>query len=141
MQASACWPGSWSHLLVNTKFGHKVAHKCTWYQTTSGQKSLINFVVASLNLWLYVRDTRVKSGAQLLTEHHLVVSWIRWWGRLPEKPGKPKQIVRVNWECLTEDPVWNTFNSPFGEAFPNSRHDHQMDPVQSLHCGSGCCEL
>jgi len=38
------------------------------------------------------------------TDHHLVVSWIRWRGKLPDRPGKPKCVVRVNWEWLG---TWN----------------------------------
>ena len=43
----------------------------------------------------YVLDTRVKRGAELSTDHHLVVSWLRWWGRMQIRPGRPKPIVRV----------------------------------------------
>jgi len=46
----------------------------------------------------------VKRGAELSTDDHLVLSWI-------ERPGKPKRVVRVNWECLVEDPVREVLNS------------------------------
>ena len=36
---------------------------------------------------------------------HLVVSWIRWQGRKPDRPSRPKQVVRVCWEHLVENPV------------------------------------
>ncbi|KAI3364202.1 hypothetical protein L3Q82_010810 [Scortum barcoo] len=39
---------------------------------------MIDFVVVSSDLRPYVLDTRVKRGAELSTDHHLVVSWIRW---------------------------------------------------------------
>ena len=38
---------------------------------------MIDSVVVSSDLQLYVLDTRVKRGAELSTDHHLVVSWIR----------------------------------------------------------------
>jgi len=53
----------------------------------------------------------VKRGAELSTDHHLVVSWTRWWGSRLERPGKPKRVVKVNWERLEEDPVREVFNS------------------------------
>jgi len=53
----------------------------------------------------------VKRGAELSTDHHLVVNWIRWKGSRLERPGKPKYGVQVNWERLVEDPVWEVFNS------------------------------
>ena len=54
-------------------------------------------VVVLSDLWLYVLDTQVKRGVELSTDHHLFVSWIRWWGRLLDRPCKAKQVVRVNW--------------------------------------------
>jgi len=97
--------------ITNTMFEHMVAHKCTWYQNTLGRRSMIDFVIISSDLRPYVLVTRVKRGAELSTDHHLVVSWIRWRESRPERPGKPKRVVRVNWECLVEDPVWEVFNS------------------------------
>ena len=49
--------------ITNTMFKHSVAHRCTWYQTTLGQISMIDFVVVSSDLWLYVLDTWVKRRA------------------------------------------------------------------------------
>jgi len=31
------------------------------------------------------------------TDHDLLLSWIRWRGRLPDRPGKSKRVLRVNW--------------------------------------------
>ena len=45
-------------------------------------------------------DTWVKKGAELSTDHHLVVSWIR----------QAKRIEKVGWKCLAEDPVKSVFN-------------------------------
>ncbi|KAI3367240.1 hypothetical protein L3Q82_008292 [Scortum barcoo] len=59
---------------------HKGVHQCTWHQDTLGRRSMIDFVVVSSDLRPYVLDTRVKRGAELSTDHHLVVSWIRWHG-------------------------------------------------------------
>ena len=39
------------------------------------QRSMIDFVILSSDLRSYVFDTRVKRGAELSTDHHLVVSW------------------------------------------------------------------
>ena len=102
--------------ITNTMFEHRVAHKCTWYQTTLGQRSII-FVVVSSDLRLYVLDNQVKRGAELSTDHHLVVSWIRWQGRLPDRPGKPKRVVRVNWERLVDAPARKVFNSHLQNNF------------------------
>ena len=39
-------------------------------------------------------DTLVKRGVELSTDHHMVVSWIRWQGRNIVRSGRPKRIGR-----------------------------------------------
>ena len=78
---------------------------------------MIDFVVVSFDLRPYVLDTRVKRGAELSTDHHLVVSWIRWQGKPPHRPGRPKRVVRVCWERLVEEPVRLVFNSHLRQSF------------------------
>ena len=98
-------------------FKHKDVHQCTWHQDTLGRRSMIDFVVVSSGLRPYVLDTRVKRGAELSTDHHLVVSRIRWQGRKLDRPGRPKRIVRVCWERLVEPSVREVFNSHLQESF------------------------
>ncbi|XP_051939041.1 uncharacterized protein LOC127612098 [Hippocampus zosterae] len=78
---------------------------------------MIDFVVVSSDLRPHVLDTRVKRGAELSTDHHLVVSRLRWWGKMPVRPGRPKRIVRVCWERLPESPVRRSFNSHLRQSF------------------------
>ena len=103
--------------ITNTMFRHKGVHMCTWHQDTLGRSSMIDFVVVSSDLRPHVLDTRVKRGAELSTDHHLVVSCLRWWGRMPVRPGRPKRIVRVCWERLAESPVRRSFNSHLRSNF------------------------
>lgn len=39
------------------------------------------------------------------------MSWIGWHERLPDRPGKPPQLVRGNWESVVKSPVCWVFNS------------------------------
>ena len=103
--------------ITNTMFEHKAVHRCTWHQDSRGRRSMIDFIVVSSDLRPYVLDTRVKRGAELSTDHHLVVSWIRWRGKIPRRPGRPKRIVRVCWERLVEEPVRAIFNSHLRQSF------------------------
>ena len=103
--------------ITNTMFKHKGVHMCTWHQDTLGRRSMIDFVVMSSDLRPYVLDTRVKRGAELSTNHHLVVSRIHWQGRKLDRPGRPKRIVRVCWEHLAEPSVREIFNSHLRESF------------------------
>ncbi|XP_049595828.1 leucine-rich repeat-containing protein 57 isoform X1 [Syngnathus scovelli] len=102
---------------MNTMFKHKGVHVCTWHQDTLGRSSMIDFVVVSSDLRPHVLDTRVKRGAELSTDHHLVVGWLRWWGKMPVRPGRPKRSVRVCWERLAESPVRKSFNSHLRQSF------------------------
>ncbi|KAK3553862.1 hypothetical protein QTP70_012698 [Hemibagrus guttatus] len=103
--------------ITNTMFKHKGVHQYTWYQDTLGWRSMIDLVIVSSDLWPYVLDTRVKRGAELSTDHHLVVSWIRLRRRMPDRLGRPKRIVRVCWERLAEPSVRGVFNSHLRESF------------------------
>ncbi|KAK3527728.1 hypothetical protein QTP86_001814, partial [Hemibagrus guttatus] len=76
--------------ITNTMFKHKGAHQYTWYQDTLGRRSMIDLVVMSSDLRPHVLDTRVKRGAELSTNHHLVVSWIRLRRRMPDRLGRQK---------------------------------------------------
>ena len=61
----------------------------------------INFVLSS-DLRPHVLDTWVKRGAELSTDHHLVVNQLRWWRRMPVRPGRPECIVRIWQSPLSE---------------------------------------
>ncbi|KAK3575581.1 hypothetical protein QTP86_030516 [Hemibagrus guttatus] len=53
---------------------------------------MIDLVIMSSDLRPHVLDTRVKRGAELSTNHHLVVSWIRLRRGMPDRLGRPKRI-------------------------------------------------
>ncbi|KAK3511173.1 hypothetical protein QTP70_032217, partial [Hemibagrus guttatus] len=78
---------------------------------------MIDLVVVSSDLRPHVLDTRVKRGAELSTDHHLVVSWIRLRRRMPDRLGRPKRIVGVCWEHLADPSVRGVFNSHLRESF------------------------
>ncbi|TWW66922.1 hypothetical protein D4764_20G0009540 [Takifugu flavidus] len=61
--------------ITNALFRHKGIHMCTWHQDALGRRSIIDFVVVSSDLQPYVLDSRVKRGAELSTDHHLVESF------------------------------------------------------------------
>nr|XP_049618339.1 craniofacial development protein 2-like [Syngnathus scovelli] len=103
--------------IMNTMFKHKGVHVCNWHQDTLGRSSMIDFVVVSSDLRPHVLDSRVKRGAELSTDHHLMVGWLRWWGKMPVRPGRPKYSVRVCWERLAESPVRKSFNSHLRQRF------------------------
>ena len=63
--------------IMNTFFQHRNSHKYTWYRDDVGQRSLIDFCIVSADLLSSVMDVRVKRGAELSTDHHLVICTLR----------------------------------------------------------------
>ena len=63
--------------IMNTFFQDKRIHKYTWYKDSLGQPSPIDFCIASADLFSTVSDVRVKRGAELSTDHHLVVCTLK----------------------------------------------------------------
>ena len=59
--------------IMNTFFQHREVYKHTWYRSSMDQKSLIDFCIVLSDLFSDVLDVRVKRGAELSTDHHLVV--------------------------------------------------------------------
>ncbi|KAK3558298.1 hypothetical protein QTP86_014684 [Hemibagrus guttatus] len=103
--------------ITNNMFKHKGAHQYMWYQDTLGWRSMIDLVVVSSDLQPHVLDTRMKRGAELSTDHHLVVGWTLLRRRMPDRLGRPKCIVRLCWECLADPSVRGVFNSHLWESF------------------------
>jgi len=50
-----------------------------------------------------------------------------FWVRLLDRPVKPKQVLRVNRECLAEAPVYEIFNSHLMVSFSSSRKVVDME--------------
>lgn len=59
----------------------------------------------------------MKKGAELSTNHHLAMSYIRLQGRILDTPGVTKRIARVNWEHLTEAPIHEIYKSNLWQMF------------------------
>ena len=59
------------------------------------ETSLIDFVIVPSSRMSHVLDTRVESGAELSTDHYLVVSQITL-----DEPGKPKQLLLLELSTL-----------------------------------------
>ena len=64
--------------ITNTFFQHINVHKYTWYRPSMAQKSLIDFCIVLSDLFLELLDVRMKRGAELSTDHHLVVCSLRF---------------------------------------------------------------
>ncbi|KAI3369495.1 hypothetical protein L3Q82_007710 [Scortum barcoo] len=106
---------------------------------------MIDFVVVSSDLRPYVLDTRVKRGAELSTDHHLVVSWIRWQRRKLDKTWQTQTYCEgLLGTCLAEPSVREVFNSHLRKSFsqiPREAGDIEsewtMFSASIVHCRRG----
>ena len=83
--------------IMNTFFQHKRIHKYTWYRDSLGQRSLIDFCIVSADLFSTVSDVRVERGAELSTDHHLVVCTLKALKPLKKrKTFRPRELIESN---------------------------------------------
>jgi hypothetical protein len=94
--------------IMNTYFRHRDIHKYTWRREYGGLKSMIDFVIVSSDLRSRVADVRVARGAELSTDHYLVVCRLLM-SHAVGRIQKDRKVWRVRWERLKEARVAETF--------------------------------
>ena len=103
---------------MNTFFQHRDVHKYTWYRPSMNQKSLIDFCIVLFDLFSDVLDVRVKRGAELSTDHHLVVCSLRLSKPWPNKrSNRPSVTYWIKWEALEDKEVRKRFASSTSSNF------------------------
>jgi exonuclease III len=103
--------------IMNTYFEHRDVHKYTWYRETCGQKSLIDFAVVSADLKSRVIDVRVRRGAELSTDHHLVVCRLSTQNLAKNTKSKGRKVYRIKWERLKEEDTAKNFADNVNQQF------------------------
>ena len=84
--------------IMNTFFQNRDVHKYTWYRPSIAQKSFLDFCIVSSGLLSEVLDVRMKRGAELSTDQHLVVCSLRFskpW--LNRKSRSSSVAYRIKW--------------------------------------------
>ena len=104
--------------IMNTFFQHREVHKYTWYRFSMDQKSLIDFCIVSSDLFSNVLDVRVQWGAELSTDHHLIVCSIRLSKLWPNRWSNRSSVTyRIKWEALEDKEVRKQFASSISSMF------------------------
>ena len=104
--------------IMNNFFQHKRIHEYTWYRDSLGQRSLIDFCIVLAYLFSSVSDVRVKRGAELSTDHHLVVCSLK--ALKPARKRKrfrPRKVCRIQWESLADKEVRIAFANNIASLF------------------------
>ena len=112
---------------MNTFFQHKRIHKYTWYRDSLGQRSLIDYCIVSTDLFSTGSDVRVTRGAELSTDHYLVVCTLKALKPLRKrKTFRPRETYRIKWESLADKEVRTAFAVNIASTFkelPTSTED------------------
>ena len=88
---------------------------CILFQVPS---FLIDFCIVSSDLFSDVLDVRVKRGAELSTDHHLVVCSLRLLKPWPNKRSNRSSVTyRIKWEALEDKEVRKQFASSISSKF------------------------
>lgn len=64
-------------IITNTFFSQKDIHKYTREAQSRGEKSIIDYVIINREFRREVKDTRVKRGAEIYSDHYLVVTKLK----------------------------------------------------------------
>ena len=100
--------------IMNTFFRHRDIHKFTWKRAE--RRSLIDFIIVSADFKYLLTDVRVKRGAELSTDHHLVVCRLRT-RSASHPPPKSRKAFRIRWERLREEEVAKNFAATMNQKF------------------------
>ena len=82
--------------IMNTHFEHKEIHKFTWKCPGRGLQSIIDYFLVRADLRKDVNDVRVIRGAEIGSDHHLVLMKMKVRGRKLTKKTEKKSRLRID---------------------------------------------
>ena len=116
---------------MNTFFQHREVHNYRKCRLSMIQKSLIDFCVVSSDLFSDVLNVQVKRGAELSTDHHLVVCSLQLSKPSPNRRSNSSSVTyRIKWEALEDKEVRKQFASSISSKFrqlPNQSEDIEKE--------------
>ena len=109
--------------IMHTFFQHKRIHKYTSYRDSLGQRSLFEFCIVSADLFSTVSDVRVKRGAELPTDHHLVVCTLKALKPLRKrKTFRPRKTYRIQWKSMADKKIRTASADNIASKFKQRRN-------------------
>ena len=116
---------------MNTFFQHREIHKFKRYRPSMDQKSLMDFCIVLSDLFSDVLGVRVKRGAELSTDHHLVVCSLQLLKPWPNRKSNRSFVTyRIKWVALENKEVRKQFASTISSKFrqlPNVSEDIEKE--------------
>lgn len=78
--------------------------------------------------------------AELSADHHPVVSWIRWWERLPDRAGKTQTRGADELGTFGKNPIHQVFNRELRKSFLYIPGDFRNTEMEWTWLAGGFCE-
>lgn len=107
-------------VLRNTFFNHKRIHLATWRGPAGLHENQIDFILTRRGDARYVQNCRVFRGAELETDHYLLVGVCRL--QLRKTPREPRP-VRYSAQRLHDDTVQEQFQKCMSAKFERAKND------------------
>ena len=89
--------------IANTFFKHKDAHKWTRVVEERGERSIIDYIIVSNSLFYSTQDVRVKRGAEIYSDHYLVLAKMSILPKAKDSTKNMSKRTKLRVEKLRED--------------------------------------
>ena len=123
-------------LATNTNFDHKQIHKFTWKCPDKGLQSIIEYFLVRGDLRKEVHDVRVIRGAEIGSDHHLVLMKVKIGGRRKMKRRESSCQLRSKRLRRKEGKV--RFRARLGHQMYKAKHTTGEDVERAWEEFKGC---
>ena len=97
--------------IANTFFPHKDIHKYTRVNSEKKEKSILDYIIVSSSLFYSTMDVRVSRGAEIYSDHHLVIAKIRLLTEENNHKRIEKKATKLKIEELSKPEVKQAYQS------------------------------
>ena len=97
--------------IANTFFPHKDIHKYTRVNSEKKEKSILDYIIVSSSLFYSTMDVRVSRGAEIYSDHHLVIAKIRLLTEESNQKRIEKKATKLKIEELSKPEVKQAYQS------------------------------
>ena len=112
-------------IVCNTWYQHKEIHQFTWECRGRGLKSIIDYFLVKREDRRRIKDTKVVRGAEISSDHYLVLLVMkRCWREVRQKGPEEQNTLKWNVKRLGERKCRNEFERKLTQKFMASRYSH-----------------
>ena len=117
--------------IANTFFKHKDIHKWTRVAESRNEKSIIDYIIVSNKLFYNTDDVKVKRGAELFSDHYMVLGKFNLDINFKKKVQKERQITKIKIEDLKDPIVKVAYQRIIKSKLKNSIQEQEIENIES----------